>query len=394
MVTDRGWAALGASLALIVLWVILGEVELLGLALLLILACGVALALVRRWRPEVIASRRLIPNLVHEGETAAVQVAVRNRGRRSLFNLVLEDEVSELGAARFVGGRLAAGETVAASYQIVCKPRGVYEVGPARVTTGDPLGLARAAATAGEGDRLIVYPRVEDLGGLPIARGLNPSTHAVKPEFTHRGGEDFFTLREYQTGDDLRRVHWPSSAKRDELMIRQLETPWQSRALVLLDTRAGSYESSQTFEKAVSGAASVVRHLHGSEFEADLWAGDMGVVGSDPGAYAAGMETLALVRTVPALDLRGLATRLRGGSRGGALILVTGIPDRELLAVDQLLSRDYRATILMVAAEAPPASIVHFQRAGAVTVVVRPDQPWASAWLGAMGATWSTVSAG
>ena len=60
---------------------------------------------------------------------------------------------------------------------------------------------------------------------------------ASRPEFSRRGGEDFYTLRSYQEGDDLRRVHWASSAKLDELMIRQMETPWQSRALVFFDVR-------------------------------------------------------------------------------------------------------------------------------------------------------------
>ncbi len=63
----------------------------------------------------------------------------------------------------------------------------------------------------------------------------------ARTRFSQTGGEDFFTLRDYEDGDDLRKVHWPSSAKRDRLMIRQLEMPWQSRALIVLDTEVANY---------------------------------------------------------------------------------------------------------------------------------------------------------
>jgi uncharacterized protein (DUF58 family) len=256
------------------------------------------------------------------------------------------------------------------------------------VHSGDPFGLARTKVGSGPVDRIVVYPAVEPLTGFPIVRGQDPAMQASRPEHARRGGEDFYTLREYQRGDDLRRVHWPSSARTDQLMIRQLETPWQSRALVLLDVRSESYESGAAFEKAVSGAATVVTHLVSSGFDADLWAGDADPI--DASRYASVMERLALVQPDPAIDIEAVATRIRQKGGGGALVIVTGVADRALLSVQQLLSRDYPTTVLMSASTTTSQTLVGFHRLGVPTISVTPDEPWAPAWLIGID-TWSVT---
>jgi uncharacterized protein (DUF58 family) len=394
MLTDRGWAALGASLALLVLWVALGEPELLSIGLLLAVATTTAFIFVRRSNPSVSVTRHLSPNLVHEGEQTVVEAALTNVGARRVWNLTVEDEVAGLGSARFAAARLAPDETATATYQILCKPRGIYDVGPLQVSVSDPLRLAERSRLVGQSDRLIVYPSVEQLSGLPVLRGLDPSMYASQPEFSHRGGEDFYTLRQYQTGDDLRRVHWPSTAKLDELMIRQLETPWQSRALVFFDPRSSSFDSTEAFEKAVRGAASVIGHLLASGFDADLWAGGAVISSAEPGSYAKSMETLAGVQPADVLDLRASALRLRNGGRGGALVIVSGTPDDELLAVAQLLTRNFGSTLLMSVAQHISPNIAGFQRGGTLTMAITPDGSWAKAWLDSTKAAWPTVSAG
>jgi uncharacterized protein (DUF58 family) len=238
----------------------------------------------------------------------------------------------------------------------------------------------------------VVYPAVEELNGFPIIRGQDPAMQASRPEHARQGGEDFYTLREYQRGDDLRRVHWPSSAKTDKLMIRQLETPWQSRALVLLDVRTSSYESQDAFEKAVSGAATTVTHLVGAGFDADLWAGDAEPI--DASRYASAMERLALVQPDPAIDIEAVASRIRQKGGGGALVIVTGIADRSLLSVQQLLVREYPTTVLMTASASTSQTLVGFHRMGVTTVSVEPDQPWAPTWMSAMRSSWTIASVG
>lgn len=392
MLTERGWAILGAGIGLAGLWVLLGEIELLAAGALLLAAVGLGAVVTRTGRPQVSLFRRLTPTMVHDGDRATVDVVIRNLRGRALRNAALVDDVESLGRAEFEIGSLPGLETAQAAYQIVCRPRGVYQVGPARMRALDPLGLAAVEAASDTIDRLIVYPKVEDLSGFPSTRGRDPSSQASRPEFTHRGGEDFYTLREYRTGDDLRFVHWPSSAKRDELVIRQLETPWQSRALVALDTRPIVYQNQACFEKAVQGAASVVRHLSRHGFDADLWAGRVdGVSVSD---YTAAMETLAEVDLDPGLDLRAATSRMRRAGQGGALILVSGVPDHDLLEVHRLLGREYRTTIVMSATETSSTNEAAFHRAGALTVSVAPAGSWAQAWAKTVDRTWIGASAG
>lgn len=394
MLTDRGWAVLGASVALGLLWVGFGEIELLAAALLLGVGTILALIYVRLVKPKASVTRRLLPSLVNEGDFAVVEAVVENAARLPLLNATIEDEVARLGAARFSVGRVSAGEQVTAGYRILCRPRGVYEVGPARIEIRDPMELARSGGRTGGYDRLVVYPHVEPLESFPIVRGRDPTLQAARPEFSHRGGEDFFTIREYQIGDDLRRVHWPTSAKRDELMIRQLETPWQSRALVLFDVRHERYESDGAFEKAVRGAASVTSHLFKSRFEADVLIGSQLVKGADPNPYARTMELLAGIDRQRHLDLRAIAMRLQRTGRGGALIVLTGIADDELFAAQQVLSKDFLSTIVMTVTENESTASLQFQRTGAITIDIRPDESWTAAWMSALATTWSTASAG
>ncbi|MDX1448682.1 MAG: DUF58 domain-containing protein [Acidimicrobiia bacterium] len=392
MLTDRGWAGVGVAAALAVLWVLLGEIELLAASVIVAGALVAAVALTRLSRPNVRVVRRLIPGLVHEGDRAAVDAVITNQGRRALTNVSFVDEVGALGRAVFEAGSIGPGQSGDAEYQILCRPRGVYPVGPVTATVTDPLRIALSSSVVPTLDRLIVYPEVEDLTGFPMTRGRDPAMQASRPEFSRRGGEDFYTLREYVFGDDLRRVHWPSSAKRDELMIRQLETPWQSRALVILDLRWKAYESEECFEKAVRGAASIVRHLAAEGFDADLWAG--GNAATPISQYGAVMEKLAVVEREGRLDIRAVAARLKSVGRGGALVVVTGVPDSDILEVQRLLSRDSRTTVVMSASETSSSGEIALQRAGALTVSVSPSDSWSAAWTKVMGKTWSSASSG
>jgi uncharacterized protein (DUF58 family) len=392
MPTLRGWALSGAGLALIVLWYALGEAELLLTGLILVTAQIVAIVYVRLRTPRLEINRRLGSSTVHDGDSTTVTLLLDNLSRRSISHLTIEDDVNRLGVATFEVARLKRQESTTATYRVTCRPRGVYRVGPTMVRANDPLGLAEMSAGTGPVDRIVVYPAVEELSGFPIIRGQDPAMQASRPEHARRGGEDFYTLREYQRGDDLRRVHWPSSAKTDELMIRQLETPWQSRALVLLDVRSSSFESQEAFEKAVSGAATIVTHLVGAGFDADLWAGDAEPI--DASRYASAMERLALVQPDPSIDIEAVAGRIRQKGGGGALVLVTGVADRSLLSVQQLLTRDYPTTVLMSASDSTSQTLVGFHRMGVTTVSIAPDQPWAPAWMAAMGGSWTTASVG
>jgi uncharacterized protein (DUF58 family) len=393
MPTARGWAGLGVATSLLVLWVGFGELELMTTAMFLIASVATGVGFVRIASPQVSVTRRVYPPQVHEGDEVVVEVDVV--AARRLRNLELEDTVHGLGVARFAAAATAPGQPLVARYEVYCRTRGVFQIGPAIASVTDPFSLAERRAHAGTTDRLTVYPRVEQLSGFPAVRGLDPAIQSTRPTFAPYGGEDFFTLREYQTGDDLRKVHWPSSAKRDELMIKQLEVPWQARALVLLDVRDDRYPTEPAFEQAVRGAASAVTHLYEGGFSPELWAAERAPGLRSGNRYQQAMEMLATAAPVPHLDLRNTVSRLRRqGVGGGALIIVTGIPDDGVVAAYRVLANDFTRTVVMSVADRSGESGALFHRVGAVTVMVRPDSSWAPSWRTAMELSWSTASVG
>ena len=394
MPTLRGWAALGAAFALGVLWVGFGETLLLAVGLFLAASVLFGMLYVRSSAPRARLSRRISPVQVHDGDRAIVQLSLIS-GRR-LHSAIVEDVVRSLGTAAFVAERVDEREPMTARYEVLCKPRGVYKVGPATVKVRDPMALAESVSTGRRADRLVVFPRVEHLTGLPVVRGQDPNVNSARANFSHSAGDDFFTLREYQRGDDLRHVHWPASAHRDELMIKQLEMPWQSRALVLLDVRTGAYSTPDAFEHAVRGSASAIKHLYRQGFSPTLWTGQArGTPVATTRGYELAMEELATVQTSPELAFGSLVARMRReGLAGGALVLVTGVLDADGVAVFKTLSRDYYKTVVMTVSERENEAVARVKRAGAVTVTSGPASKWEPAWREAMERTWSTATAG
>jgi uncharacterized protein (DUF58 family) len=394
MPTTRGWAAIGAAVALGVLWAGFGEDLLLALAVFLLVAVVGGSMYVRLAVPRLVLKRSINPVQLHDGDRALVDLSLESR--RKIFRVSVEDRVHGLGSATFVADRVADGDSMAGRYEVLCRPRGVYKVGPSKVTIGDPLGFTESTSLFGATDRLVVYPRVENFVGVPTGRGQDQTINTSRASFWHSSGEEFFTLREYQQGDDIRKVHWPSSARRDKLMVKQLEMPWQSRAFIVLDPRVEPHPSGESFEQAVRGAASTLHHLFRSGYTPTIWAGfGNGTLVGSPDAYNVAMEELATVRPVRSLNLRQVIARLRrSGMAGGVLVMVTGTPDEADLASFQLLSQDFYRTVVLSVAEDDNESVVRFARAGALVVRTTAAGMWAEPWRNAMEHGWSTASAG
>jgi uncharacterized protein (DUF58 family) len=394
MPTTRGWAAIGAAAALVVLWLVLGEDLLLALAVFLGTAVAGGSMYVRLAAPRLRLTRSIQPQQVHDGERAMVDLTLESQ--RKVYRVTVEDRVHGLGSATYIADRVSDGDTMAGRYEVISRPRGVYTVGPARISIGDPLGFTESTSIFGHAGRLVVYPRVESLVGVPTGRGQDQTISTSRASFWHTGGEDFYTLREYQHGDDLRKVHWPSSARRDALMVKQLEMPWQSRAFIVLDPRAEPHSSAESFEQAVRGAASALHHLFKTGYTPTMWMGSgNGTLVGSPEAYRVAMEELATVRPVQAMDLRYLVAQLRrSGMAGGVLVMVTGAPDDSDLSAFQLLSQDFYRTVVLSVSEDDNTPMVDFARAGALVVRSTPTGEWAESWRNAMEHGWSTATAG
>lgn len=422
MPTRRGWEALAGGVALIVLGRILGlpSLYVVGTAgIVLVLA---ALAWVRLHRFELDATRQVQPARVELGSAARIELTVRNAGRRRSPVLMVTDPFDGgQREARFLLSSLPAGEEGRAAYRLPTERRGVFSLGPLELELRDPFGLATVSVEAAATSRITVLPKVERIPAPPPGTGTQPESGVDRPSFRGQRGEDFYALRPYAVGDELRRVHWPSTARLDELMIRQDERPRQDRVTVLLDRRAAVHDRT-TVELAVSAAASVVVATASAAQRAQVRLVDTS--GTDSG-YGVGphhanlvLDRLAeLTADGDAASSPGL-TRLRSGAGGGTLVAVTTqvAADAELEELTRLQPRF--SPLLMVVVDGPaghpavPAwpgapgagSVGDSGRAGqrpawggGTTRLVRtgPGRPFAKAWAAAVaGRTPRTVGAG
>jgi uncharacterized protein (DUF58 family) len=324
MITRRGWLLVASGAAMFIAGRLLGleELYVLGAAAILGVAC--ALAYVRLSSVEVSASRLLRPQRVHIGAPCRVDLRVLNTGRGRTPPLTADDPFDN---GRLTAGfdvpRLDSGEAGRAAYRVPTDRRGRFVLGPLRLLLEDPFGLAANRMTVAGTTTVTVYPRIERLAPLPPTPGYDPNTGALQ-QGGRLQGEDFYALRPYQVGDDLRQVHWPSTAKADDLMIRQMELPWQQRATVLLDLRRNVHTAA-SLEMAVSAAASLLTASWraGALIRLVTTTGVDSSFGTGPTHWEALLSTLAGVSASSSGALAPTIGRLRRRDLGGAVAVVT-----------------------------------------------------------------------
>ena len=149
------------------------------------------------------------------------------------------------------------------SYPVRSDLRGRFTIGPLQVRIADPFGLVELARSFPSTTTLVVTPQVMPLPPARLTGELVGRRRRPAPG-SAAAGEDDVVARAYRDGDELRRVHWRSTARYGELMVRREEQRWRNRATVLLDTRRDAHRGPgrvPSFEFAVSAAASIGVHL-------------------------------------------------------------------------------------------------------------------------------------
>jgi uncharacterized protein (DUF58 family) len=332
--TTRGRSFLAAGAAAGVCALLLGQRDLLRVALLLIaipLGCAVVLG---RSRYRLALTRTINPPRVIAGSVARVRLELENLTRLSTRVLLAEDRVPyALGSSpRFVLARLPGGQRAVVSYSVRSAQRGRYPVGPLRLRLADPFGMCEVVRSFTATDPLVVVPRTWPLTSA-MGGGRWSGTGESLARSAAASGEDDVATREYRHGDDLRRVHWRSTAHRGELMVRRDEQPRQLRATVLLDSRAEGHRGegpASSFEWAVSAAASAAVCLAGQRFAVRLLVDDEAAVWTSPfqgdGAGAL-LDELAVVEAGDRHRLPGAMTTLTRTGGDGLVIAVLGEVD-------------------------------------------------------------------
>jgi uncharacterized protein (DUF58 family) len=263
--TTRGRAFLAAGLTCVGCAVLLGQSDLLRAGFLVLMLPVATLAFVGRARYRLSCSRSLQPWRLPVGQPAKVTLELKNAGRLPSSVLMLEDSVPYMLGTRprFVIDQIGPRWRREISYTLRSDVRGRFVVGPLSVRVCDPFGLIEIERAFEARHTLTVTPPVHPLPEGQL-HGEQSGTGDSRPRAFASAGTEDVLIREYRHGDDLRRVHWPSTAHVGELMVRREEQPWQTRATLLMDTRACAHRGSgpaSSFEWLVTATASVGVHL-------------------------------------------------------------------------------------------------------------------------------------
>jgi uncharacterized protein (DUF58 family) len=272
--TIRGRCFLAAGVAAIICGIQVGEHDFVRIGLLAAAVPLLAWVLTRRTERDVWVRRTLSTTQVEAGEPAEVHLEVGSSGGRRTGLLLLEEELPPaLGEPqRFALEPMGPGQQQSVRYLIRTPHRGRYPVGPVQVRVAEPTGMVDLRQTISSTGSLLVTPRTEALPRISLTGRWAGAGDDRTRDLVGSGSPDV-TIREYRLGDDLRRIHWPSSARTDELMVRREEQQWQSRCTLLIDNRTVAhrgYGTGSSMERAVSVAASIGRALVALDFEVRL----------------------------------------------------------------------------------------------------------------------------
>lgn len=253
MITSTGKSFLYMGTVCLVAGFIFGYTTLIALGIALLLAVVIGRLWIIR-RPKVSASRVVVPERIRSGRVARTQLTVTNTGRRRTNGGIALEQFGEKQLPIELPS-LEPNESAVITTELPTNRRGVFKVGPLDITRADPFGLVRSGEAEEGVAKLWVHPQIHPVEPFPtgVARDLEGPERGEALE----GGVTFHTLRDYVRGDDLRQIHWRSSARVNKLMVRHNVDTHQPRSLVVLDNRAASYDGG-SFEDAVRAAASIV----------------------------------------------------------------------------------------------------------------------------------------
>jgi uncharacterized protein (DUF58 family) len=324
--TTRGRAFVAAGIATGLFGLAVGQRTLLSIGGLLVILPLLSLLAASRTRYRIRCWREISPARVPAGEAASVTVRLKNASRLPTGLLLAEDTVPySLGARpRFVLDKIEPAGARSLTYPIHADQRGKYAIGPLHLRVADTFGLVKLGSVAAPAANLVVTPAITKLPRAVLA-GTWLGEGGTRASTAAAAGEDDVVPRAYRDGDELRRVHWRSTARYGELMVRREEQRWRNRAVLFLDTRGiahGGRGLSSSFEFAIRAAASIGVHLAREGIDGEFVT-DTGTVEA-PGSFEnVLLDTLAVIKPsrVSSLDA-GLAQIPRGS--GGLLIAIAG----------------------------------------------------------------------
>lgn len=371
--TRIGWAALFGGLAALALGVALGwtPFDLIGLGLLAVVVLGLA-AVLRPSRLRI--EREIQPPRVPKGSTAIAVLSFANRGRGTV-GVTVANQPFGGAMVRTVIPKLRHGERGMRTYRLPTKERGIFDVGPLEVTRRDPFEFFRISYRHGGVERIWVYPRVLAFKALPA--GQRRHLEGPSSDTSPQGNITFHRLREYVAGDDLRLVHWRSSARTGRLVVKHNVDTSQPYSVLVFDQRPSLYTAA-AFEEAVDVAASVLVSAAAHKAPVELRLTDGTVIGGPRVRDVTPIiDHLTGVRPDAKGSLRATLLTLRRARGGTALVVVTGTLDSaDLPYVGSLRRRFERLVVVSI----DPDGAVPPEFAGIRVIVASDADAAGAAW--------------
>jgi uncharacterized protein (DUF58 family) len=325
----------------------LRELVMAGAAFAIILGIGFALVWAREGRVRM--QRSVTPGRTTVGRPVRVELAIEASGRLGLGPVLLTDRVPvEVGPSprlALPGGTSRRQRAVA--YTVTPRLRGRHGIGPLEVTHTDPFGAIRRRQEVAVTSPLVVYPFYEEVSVLPSAV---QRIGIVRNSPNIGQGDEFYALRAYEEGDDLRKIHWPTSVKTGELVIRQEELLAEPRALLVLDTTGAKHRGTgaeASLEAAVSACASLgVLALH-RRMRVEVVTNEGPLLRTRNPSQDEFLEALAMIKPSRGGIARALDRADRSRGRPALVVVIT--PD---------LRRDEVRSIALRARNSPAGAIV------------------------------------
>lgn len=317
----------------------------------LLLAAGAASLWAALVRERVLVTHVPAPAPAKEGDRVRLRIEARRRSRVPAGSVTAYGRLGRLG--RYECHLRGRGRTPSGEVVLEDVPRGVFPVSDARLVLGDHLGLESVSLPVDvDGAAIVVHPRLVELAAV-FAEAGRVGGHGRRLLLRRPAGFDFHSVREYTQGESLRRVHWPTTARRGQLMVKELEESPQEGVVVLLDgdpTGMVGRPPDSSFDAAVRAAGSILRLYATRRRKATLvTTGKEGAVVrvSAPDDFGVALGALAAAEPDAAHGLaRWLGQDRSRSTDAGELVVVTAASDH--FTVDTLLGVSAKRLVSVV----------------------------------------------
>ncbi len=360
----------GVSFLSILAFIVLGSI--LRQINLLVLLSGLMIApFFFNWRIslkmlERVRFTRQLPPWVHAGKPFVVQWTGKNyRTRVASWEIKISDRIGRIGGRKndnesvdMIMPQILPGSSASGSYRCLIASRGIYEFGPAVASSAFPIGLVRSRTKLNEVQQLTVAPQL-GLLTQDWYRLIKTAAVGLRSENRRRGvsNDEFYALRPWQMGDSRRLIHWRSSAKRGEMLVRQFDQRTNRDFGLVLDLWADEETTEQLVELAVSFMATVVSKLQQHIKRETV----IGILGDDSMVIEERMTRFAtqsimdLLATIQPSDQTGIVTTLNelanSPSRVSSTIVVSTRPTSLVPDFDKLAGARGPVTWIDVSSE-------------------------------------------